>query len=66
MSLNTPKGVIKSRDLEGVSEEICENISSQDVVSVRRKAGYRNNEIVSTNNLILTFNMPSLPQSVKT
>ena len=34
-SLNSSKGVILCRDLEGVSEEeICQNLSSQDVTSV--------------------------------
>ena len=56
---------IKSIDLEGVSEEICENISSLGVVSVRWIKVRRNNELVPTNTLILTVNMPSLPQSAK-
>ena len=42
-------------DLERVSEEeICENLSSQGVTSVKR-----------TTTLILTFNTPTLPDSVK-
>ena len=44
--------------------EICDNLSSQGV-SVRRIEVRRNNELVPTNTLILTFNMPSLPRSVK-
>jgi hypothetical protein len=65
-SLNTSKGVIRSRDLEGVEdEEICENLSSQDVTSVKRIKIRRNNELIPTNTLILTFNKPTLPQSVK-
>ena len=36
-SLNSYKGVIRSRDLEGVGkEEICENLTSQGVVAVKR------------------------------
>ena len=56
--LNTSKdeGVIKSRGLEGVS---------QGVASVKRIKARRNNELVPTNILILTFNTPSLPQSAK-
>ena len=51
---------------EGVSEEnICENLSSQGVASVRRIKVRRNNELVPTNTLILTFNKPLFPQSVK-
>ena len=52
VSLNTSKGVTKSRHLEGVSEEeMCENLSSQGVVSVRRIKVRRNNELWS---LLLT------------
>ena len=65
-SLNSCKGVIRSRDLEGVSEEeICENLTSQGVVGVKRINLRRNNELVPTNTLILTFNSPTLPNSVK-
>ncbi|XP_041357625.1 uncharacterized protein LOC121374586 [Gigantopelta aegis] len=65
-SLNSCKRVVRSRDLEGVSEdEICENLSSQGVTSVKRMNVRRNNELVSTNTLILTFNMPFFPNSVK-
>ena len=63
--LNTSKGVRKLRYLEGVSEEICENLSSQGVVSVRRVNLRKNNELVPTNSFILTFKTPSLPHSVK-
>ena len=60
-TLNFSKGVVRSKDLEGVSEEeICENLSSQGVSSVKRI-----NELVPTNTLILTFNTPTLPDSVK-
>ena len=65
-SLNSCKGVIRSRDLEGVGEEeICENLTSQGVVGVKRINIRRNNELVPTNTLILTFNSPTLPNSVK-
>ena len=65
-SLNSSKGVIRSRDLEGVSEdEMVENLSSQGVTSVKRIQIRRNNEFIPTNTLILTFNKPLLPQSVK-
>ena len=38
--------MIRCRDLEGVSEEeICQNLSSQDVTSVRRIKVRRNNEL---------------------
>ncbi|XP_041369896.1 uncharacterized protein LOC121383865 [Gigantopelta aegis] len=65
-TLNSSKGVVRSRDLEGVSEdEICENLSSQGVTSVKRIKVRRNNELVPTNTLILSFNVPTLPSSVK-
>ena len=48
-SLNSCKGVIRSRDLEGVSEEeICENLTLQGVVGVKRINICRNNELVYT------------------
>ncbi|XP_041369839.1 uncharacterized protein LOC121383807 [Gigantopelta aegis] len=65
-SLNSSKGVIRCRDLEGVTEEeICENLSSQGVTAVRRIKVRRNNDLLPTNTCILTFNVPTLPQSVK-
>ena len=65
-SLNSSKGVIRCRDLEGVSEEeICQNVSSQDVTGVRRIKVRRNNELLPTNTFVLTFNVPTLPTSIK-
>ena len=65
-SINSSKGVIRCRDLEGVSEEeICQNLSSQDVTSVRRIKVRRNNELLPTNTFVLTFNVPTLPISIK-
>ena len=53
------KGVIRCRDLEGVSEEeICQHLSSQDVTSVRRIKVRLNNELLPTNTFVLTFNVP--------
>ena len=58
-SLNSSKGVIRSRDLEGVSEdEMLENLSSQGVSAVKRIHIRRNNELVQTNTFILTFCKP--------
>ncbi|XP_041355359.1 uncharacterized protein LOC121372987 [Gigantopelta aegis] len=65
-TLNSSKGVVRSRDLEGVSEdEICENLSSQGVLSVKQINVRRNNELVPTNTLILVFNTPILSDSIK-
>ena len=58
-SLNSSKGVIRSRDLEGVSEdEMLDNLSSQGVSAVKRIHIRRNNELVPTNTFILTFCKP--------
>ena len=65
-SLNSSKGVIRCRELEGVSEEeMCENLSSQGITSVRRIKVRRNNELLPTNTFILTFDIPILPPSIK-
>ena len=65
-SLNSSKGVIRSRDLEGVNDEvILQNLSSQGVTALKRIKIRRNDELIPTNTLILTFNKPLLPQSIK-
>ena len=65
-SLNSCNGLIRSGDLEGVAEEeICNNLTSQGVVGVKRINIRRNNELIPMNTLILTFNSPTLPNSVK-
>ena len=65
-SLNSSKGVIRSRDLEGVGEdEMLDNLSSQGVSAVKRIHIRRNNELVPTNTFILTFSKPLLPESIK-
>ena len=65
-SLNTVKGVIRSRDLEGVSDdEMCENLSSQGVSTVKRIMVRRNDILVPINTFILTFRKHTLPQSIK-
>ena len=62
-SLNTVKGVIRSRDLEGVSDdEMCENLSSLGVSTVKRIMVRRNDILVPINTFILTFRKHTLPQ----
>ena len=57
--LNSSKDVIRSRDLERVSEcEMLDNLSSQGVSAVKRIHIRRNNELVPTNTFILTFCKP--------
>ena len=65
-SLNSSKGVIRSRDLEGVSEdEMLDNLSSQGLSAVKSIHIRRNSELVPTNTFILTFCKPLLPDSIK-
>ena len=65
-SLNTMKGVIRSRDLEGVSDdEICDNLSSHGVSAVKRIMVRQNDILVPTNTFILTFRKHTLPKSIK-
>ena len=65
-SLNSSKGVIRCRDLEGVSEEeICQILSSQDVTSVRWIKVRRNNKLLPTNTFVLTFNVSTFPKFIK-
>ena len=45
--------------------KICENISSQGVSLVKRIKLHRNNELVHTSTLNLTFNTSTLPDSGK-
>ena len=65
-SLNSSKGVIRSRDLEGDSEdEMLEHISSQGVSVVKKIHIRRNNELVPTNTFILSFCKTLLTDSIK-
>ena len=65
--LNFSKGVIRCRDLEGISEEeICENVSSQNVTAVRQITIGRNNDLLPTNTFIITFNITTLPGALTT
>ena len=64
--LNTSKGIIRYRDLEGVTdEEVLENLSSQDVTAVKRIKVRRNNGLVPTNIFILTFSSSMPPNLIK-
>ncbi|GBO04664.1 hypothetical protein AVEN_44499-1 [Araneus ventricosus] len=65
-SLNHSKGVISEsefqRDLE---DDILECLKDQKVIAVRRITIKRNNQNFPTKHVILTFNTPVLPKSVK-
>ena len=65
-SLNSCKGVIKSRDLSTTDEkEILDNLRPQGVTGVRCISITKNGSRVRTNTIILTFGHPVLPQSVR-
>lgn len=64
--LNNSRGVIGSRDLEGISDaELLNGLKAQGVTAVRRITMKKNGNLVSTNIFVLTFNRPKQPDSVK-
>ncbi|GFT56150.1 uncharacterized protein TNCV_5011611 [Trichonephila clavipes] len=65
-SLNSCRGVISEPDLLGTSDsEILEGFSDQGVSQVRRITIKKDSTIVPTKHLILTFNSPKLPNTIK-
>ena len=61
-ALNSPRGVIRCRELSGMTEtEIKTELLEQGVVEVHRVTVKRDTENVPTNTLFLTFNTPDLP-----
>ena len=63
-SLNSSKGVVRNRELARTDlDEIKENIPI--IVDVQRIVVKRNNMEIKTNTLILTFNTPQIPESLK-
>ena len=63
-SLNSSKGVVRNWELARTDpDEIKENIPSN--IDVQRIVVKRNNVEVKTNTLILTFNSPKIPESLK-
>ncbi|GFT76634.1 uncharacterized protein TNCV_3646441 [Trichonephila clavipes] len=65
-SLNSCRGVISEPDLLGTSDsEILEGFSGQGVTQVRRITIKKDSTIIPTKHLILTFNSPTLPQTIK-
>lgn len=64
-TLNTSKGIIRDRRLFCCSEdEIKENLASEGVTHVRRIKIWKNNNLVNTNTLILTFKNPVRPEKL--
>ncbi|GFV53318.1 uncharacterized protein TNCV_1645501 [Trichonephila clavipes] len=65
-SLNSCRGVISEPDLLGTSDsEILEGFSDQGVTQIRRITIKKDSTIVPTKHLILTFNRPKLPNTIK-
>ncbi|GFT97628.1 uncharacterized protein TNCV_2024461 [Trichonephila clavipes] len=65
-SLNSSRGVISEPDLICTPEtEILEEFSGQGVIQVRRITIKKDAEIIPTKHLILTFNNPKLPTTIK-
>ncbi|GFV88312.1 RNA-directed DNA polymerase from mobile element jockey [Trichonephila clavipes] len=65
-TLNSGRGVISEPDLLGTPDaEILEGFSDQGVIQVRRITIKRDSNIIPTKHIILTFNKPKLPTTVK-
>ncbi|GFW61267.1 putative RNA-directed DNA polymerase from transposon BS [Trichonephila clavipes] len=65
-SPNTSRGVISESDLLSTPEsEILEGFSDQGVIQVRRITIKKEATIIPTKHLILTFNKPKLPPTIK-
>ena len=63
-SLNSSKGVVRHWELAGTDpEKIKENVPM--ITDVQRIVVKRNNTEIKTNTLILTFNTPKIPDSLK-
>ena len=65
-SKNTSKGVVRSPDLSGVSEdEMLEELRSQAVLAAKRITIRKGDRTIATNTFILTFDCPTPPKSIK-
>ena len=65
-SLNSSKGIIRNPILRAETEEnILEYLKPQGVTHVKRFTIRKNNEIVNTNTLLLTFNSVVTPKTLK-
>lgn len=65
-TLNSSRGVISEQDLLFVTEsEILENLRDQNIINVSRINIRKDNKIIPTKHIILTFDTPNLPQSIK-
>ncbi|XP_064461699.1 uncharacterized protein LOC135371642 [Ornithodoros turicata] len=65
-TLNTSRGVIAVQELIDVpEEEIFTNLKEQGVTNVRKVKIRKNNEYIITRNVVLTFDKPTIPQTLK-
>lgn len=65
-SLNTSRGLIRCPDLRGVSdEEITTELKDQNVTAARRIKIKKDEQLIPTNTIILTFGTSILPKSLK-
>ncbi|GFT51146.1 uncharacterized protein TNCV_4817461 [Trichonephila clavipes] len=65
-SLNSCRGVISEPDLLTTTDaEILDGFSDQGVIQVRRITIKKDTSIIPTKHVILTFNSPNLPTSIK-
>jgi hypothetical protein len=65
-SLNTCKGIIRSRDLRDCSDsEVLEALSPEGVTHIKHVFTKKNGSTIPTNTFVLTFNKSVLPKSVK-
>ena len=65
-TMNSSKGVFRSRDLNGTDEtEMTANLNSQGVTTVKRVQIRRDGKSILTNTYILTFNSPIISKVIK-
>ncbi|GFX46779.1 uncharacterized protein TNCV_4039271 [Trichonephila clavipes] len=65
-TLNSCRGVISESDLLTTPDaEILDRFSDQGVIQVRRITIKKDNSVIPTKHLILTFNRPKLPTTIK-
>ena len=66
-TLNSSKGIIRDRALKGLPEqEILEYLKDQGVTAVKRFTIKKDQGVIETNTLLLTFNMINVPKNLKT
>ena len=65
-TLNSSKGIIRDRALKGLPEqEILEYLKDQGVTAVKRFTIKKDQGVIETNTLLLTFNMINVPKNLK-